>query len=320
MINSFFPWIGGKKLLRDIILERFPINYDRYIEVFGGAAWILFAKQPEPFEVYNDYNSDLTNLFYVIKYRPLAFLEELGWLPLNGREEFDLLLDWNRKKDFSLPYLKDEMSLAKRYLKDVEYREYTEMLEEKSKLGDVRRAVIFYKLIRYSYAGESTSYNAQPTNIMQTYKTIWLANRRLNENGAKSTKELQKADGIAGKGVIIQNRSYETLVPMFDRPSAFFYCDPPYYGTEKLYMERFSLDDHYSLNRILSSIQGRFMLSYNDCEFIRDLYKDFNIETVERLNSISQRYDPGNMFKEVLIANYDMNERRKKQPSQLSLL
>lgn len=43
-MNSFFPWVGGKKLMRDIILERFPVKYDRYIEVFGGAAWILFAK------------------------------------------------------------------------------------------------------------------------------------------------------------------------------------------------------------------------------------------------------------------------------------
>ena len=48
MVNSFFPWIGGKKQMREIILERFPAEYGRYVEVFGGAAWILFAKEPEP--------------------------------------------------------------------------------------------------------------------------------------------------------------------------------------------------------------------------------------------------------------------------------
>ena len=38
MINSFFPWIGGKRLMREIILERFPPQYEKYVEVFGGAA------------------------------------------------------------------------------------------------------------------------------------------------------------------------------------------------------------------------------------------------------------------------------------------
>ena len=29
-------WVGGKKALRDEILARFPLDYKRYIEVFGG--------------------------------------------------------------------------------------------------------------------------------------------------------------------------------------------------------------------------------------------------------------------------------------------
>jgi len=62
------------------------------------------------------------------------------------------------------------------------------------------------------------------------------------------------------------------------------------------------------------------MLSYNDCAFIRDLYKDFYIESFERLNSISQRYEPGGMFKELIITNYNPNERRNNKPKQLSLL
>ncbi|MDU3286328.1 DNA adenine methylase, partial [Enterocloster bolteae] len=46
-MNSFISWIGGKKLLRKTILEQFPESgtFDRYIEVFGGAAWLLFYKE-----------------------------------------------------------------------------------------------------------------------------------------------------------------------------------------------------------------------------------------------------------------------------------
>ena len=50
-------WIGGKKALRNIILKRFPDDYKKYIEVFGGGGWVLFHKPPRnDFEVYNDFN------------------------------------------------------------------------------------------------------------------------------------------------------------------------------------------------------------------------------------------------------------------------
>ena len=53
-MNSFMAWVGGKKALRDEILARFPLDYTRYIEVFGGAGWVLFRKPPGyDFEVFN---------------------------------------------------------------------------------------------------------------------------------------------------------------------------------------------------------------------------------------------------------------------------
>ena len=45
-MNSFIAWIGGKRLLRKAIIERFPEEgFDRYIEVFGGAGWGRFGKE-----------------------------------------------------------------------------------------------------------------------------------------------------------------------------------------------------------------------------------------------------------------------------------
>ncbi len=320
MINSFFPWIGGKRLMREIILERFPPQYEKYVEVFGGAAWILFAKKPEKFEVYNDANSNLTNMFHVVKYKPMGFVKELGFLPLNSRAEFEVLLDWHRKNDFTLPYQAEELELAKVYIPPPEFEEYKALMTTQADMGDVRKAATFYKLIRYSYAAGGNSFNGQPINIVQTYQNIWLANRRLNENGIKNKNEILLADGNAGKGVIIQNKSFEVIIELYDSPMTFFYLDPPYYGTEKCYEEMFSLEQHYLLHDMLSRIEGFFMLSYNDCAFIRDLYKDFYIESFERLNSISQRYEPGGMFKELIITNYNPNERRNNKPKQLSLL
>ena len=45
-MNSFMSWVGGKKALRDAVRARFPPYYERYIEVFGGAGWVLFHKPP----------------------------------------------------------------------------------------------------------------------------------------------------------------------------------------------------------------------------------------------------------------------------------
>ena len=82
-------WIGGKKALRDEILARFPLNYKRYVEVFGGGGWVLFHKLPgQDFEVYNDFNPNLANLYRCVRDHPSELIEELTYA-LNSRIEFD---------------------------------------------------------------------------------------------------------------------------------------------------------------------------------------------------------------------------------------
>lgn len=80
-MNSFISWIGGKKALRGKILEAFPEEgYERYIEVFGGAGWVLFASDKHaPLEVYNDMDGNLVNLFRCVKYHPDALKQELNF-------------------------------------------------------------------------------------------------------------------------------------------------------------------------------------------------------------------------------------------------
>ena len=82
-------WIGGKKALRDEIIARFPLDYKRYIEVFGGGGWVLFHKNSGgDFEVYNDFNPLLANLYRYVREHPDALLEQLKYV-LNSRIDFD---------------------------------------------------------------------------------------------------------------------------------------------------------------------------------------------------------------------------------------
>ena len=106
-------------------------------------------------------------------------------------------------------------------------------------------------------------------------------------------------------GVVIENKSYEGLIPVYDRADVLFYLDPPYYGTEKYYSAKFTIDDHIRLREILGQIEGKFILSYNDCKFVRELYQGFIIEGIERNNSLSARYeDSDKRYAEVVIMNY----------------
>mgnify|MGYP002330915954 CR=1 FL=1 len=75
-------WIGGKKALRELIVRLFPLYYERYIEVFGGGGWVLFHKPPgNDFEVYNDYNGLLANLYRCVRDEPEELMEALRYAP-----------------------------------------------------------------------------------------------------------------------------------------------------------------------------------------------------------------------------------------------
>lgn len=103
----------------------------------------------------------------------------------------------------------------------------------------------------------------------------------------------------SGTGVIIEHKDFENLISVYDRKNSLFYCDPPYHKTEKYYDNEFSEKDHIRLNNCLKGIKGRFILSYNDDSFVRDLYKEFDIIPVERQNNMSS-----GKFKELIIKNY----------------
>lgn len=288
--------------MRKLIYTMFPANFDRYIEVFGGGGWVLFGKPPDQkcMEVYNDYNSNLANLFYCVKNRTVAFLQELGFLPLNSRDEFTVIRDFIDKQVFDTSFLKEELQLAEHSLLPPEFEELKAILLENAEVTDVKRAAAFFKLIRYSYGSGCTSYGCRPFDVRKCFAAIWQASYRLADT-------------------VIENKDFEALIRQYDREGAFFYCDPPYYETEGHYAVIFRREDHARLRDALAEAKGKWMVSYNDCEFIRELYAGYTITAVTRINNLAQRYDGGCEFPEVIITNYDPGELERTKPQQLHL-
>lgn len=251
-MNSFIGWIGGKKLLRKEIIKRFPEKVDRYIEVFGGAGWVLFGKDKHAdIEVYNDANGDLVNLYRCVKYHCGELQRELSFM-LNSRELF---------YNFASQYKTDGLT-------------------------DIQRAARFFMLIKTSYGCDLRSYGCVKKNVNHMITYLADIQERLST-------------------VVIENRDFEALIKVYDRENALIYLDPPYYGTEKYYAAQFSQEDHIRLHDCLKNIKGNFIVSYNDCDFIRDLYKDFKIEGISRNNNLVGRYEEkDHRYNELLIMNY----------------
>ena len=118
--------------------------------------------------------------------------------------------------------------------------------------------------------------------------------------------------------VVVENQDFETLIKHYDRPDSFFYADPPYFSSEGMYEVGFGWDDHVRLRDTLKSIKGKFLLSYNDCPEIRELYDGFSLLDFSRTHAMVQRYEAGREFKELLIGNYDLYERQRNRPLQMN--
>jgi DNA adenine methylase len=82
-VKPCFPWVGGKGKLLWLIHKLFPALANCFIDVFGGSGTVLLSRPLKKgcVEIYNDYNSNLTNLFFCIKKRPLALLLDGGQAP-----------------------------------------------------------------------------------------------------------------------------------------------------------------------------------------------------------------------------------------------
>lgn len=104
--------------------------------------------------------------------------------------------------------------------------------------------------------------------------------------------------------VVVENKSFEDIIKKYDKENTLFYLDPPYHGTELYYNTNFTEEEHLLLNKILKNIKGKFVLSYNDDEYIRKLYKNFKISEVERNNNLTSRYKNSERYKELIIKNF----------------
>lgn len=155
--------------------------------------------------------------------------------------------------------------------------------------NNIERAAFYYYSLTQSFGAKGTNFamsakNGRPKDLQKNFH-VWT--RRL-------------------RYVTIENMSFEKLILTYDAPDAFFYCDPPYVDTESYYQNTggFGEVEHRLLADMLHNIKGKYLLSYNDCDLVRELYSDMVIRSSREIDYTLGGGHQKKSVCEVFISNY----------------
>ncbi|HBG77665.1 MAG TPA: DNA methyltransferase [Phycisphaerales bacterium] len=255
-MSSFFPWMGGKSRVAPKLAKLLP-KHDCYVEVFAGAANLLFAKEKRGAEVINDINSDLINLFRIVRWHYRAFLEELRFVT-------------HSRKDFT------------------DYR-------LQSGLTDIQRAARTWYILKTAFGGKggtsSPCFGYGTQGMSRFRRTVLSSIHRCH-------KRLD--------GVVIENLDFEDIIKRYDRKYTLFFCDPPYWQTAQ-YIAGFDWSAQKRLHDALAKISGKFLLTINNHNDVRKLYKTFCIRETNTTYSICK--SEKQQVTELVIANFELPKK-----------
>lgn len=123
----------------------------------------------------------------------------------------------------------------------------------------------------------------------------WFSN--IYEKPGRFERLLEKVRSFRCKNLRVRQGSFEKTLTQHRQD--FLYCDPPYYldGDSKMFrgiypQRNFPVHhkgfDHTALRKLLHEHKGGFILSYNDCQTVRDGYADFRIVKVKWQYTLGQ--------------------------------
>jgi len=157
-------------------------------------------------------------------------------------------------------------------------------------LTDIQRAGRFYYLQKNSFGG-----------LILKQKFHYGVTQASNYNPGRIPEIIEQVHRRLQR-VQVECLPYEQILEKYDRPKTVFMLDPPYWAA-KLYRHNFSAKDFSQLAERLKKISGRFILTLNDREEVRQVFEAFFMQRVDI--AYSAQVKAGRRFGELLITNFD---------------
>jgi len=258
-------WVGGKGQLIPQFEPLFPRRFGGYHEPFFGGGAVFFRLLPER-AVLIDKNPELINFYLVLRDR-----------------------------------LDDLIAHARRHRNEAGYY-YEIRAMDPERMAPVARASRFLYLNRTAFNG------------------LWRVNRRGKHNvpfGRYKNPKIADEESLRAAAEALKRA--EILLDDFGRvldfarPGDFVYLDPPYHPVSetarftRYTAEDFGPEDQARLAGVFRELDRRgclVMLSNSDTEFIRGLYRGYDVRTVRARRAINSKAERRGPVSELVIRNY----------------
>ncbi len=276
-------WAGGKSQLLNALIPLFPSDFKQYHEPFlgGGAVFFYLAPLRKAPSFLSDLNEELINFYRVLRDHTEAFLAEVRALA----EEYTHYDEEHRKEMY--------------------YRwRNADRTPEFAQWSPLRRAVRFYFLNKTAYNG------LYRTNRRGHFNVPW---------GRYKKPALYIPEALHQAARVLRAYAQELTVEPFERalqraqPGDFVYLDPPYVPLSSTAnftaytKDGFGPGDQRRLAEVCRILDRRgvlFMLSNSDTPWVRELYRDFDIQQVWARRSINANGEGRGPVAEVVVRNY----------------
>lgn len=271
LVSPFLKWVGGKRQLIHQLIEKKPNRFNRYFEPFIGGGAVFLHLQPNRATI-NDANSELINVYHVIRNNPDELISDLK----EHKKESDYF--------YALRALDRSPSFAN--------------------LSPIKRASRFIYLNKTCYNGLYRVNNAGEFNTPYgRYKNPNIVNEPIIR---AVSAYLNKAD------VAILNIDYEAALGDAGRNDFVYLDPPYHPVSETANFTGYVQggwreDDQVRLREVCNDLNKRgvkFLLSNSSTPLIKELYASYHIHTVRATRAINSVAQGRGQVEEYLICNY----------------
>lgn len=304
MLKSILSYPGSKQKIADVILEQVPDKVDTWYEPFfgGGSITINYLSSYKSISAKRIVVSDL--------YEPLinfwrVYIEHNSELYRKTKEvlehNFPSLLEYNNHTQ-TVELREQALHEGREYFK--QFRQGNEHSTD-----DIERAANFFLRNKLSFSGTTDSGGVSDLNVL-----------RFNYHRLEPLKDSRLAELLSK--VELHCCDYKCLLEQATAKD-FIFIDPPYYFEKGIgmYGERANTHkgfNHTELKEALDSTRSKWLLTYNDRVFIRQLYDKYYLTDLKLSYSMCRVQTSGTLNgAELMIRNYSTD---KKQQSRTDIL